>query len=117
MLEGEVDTVAPTATAATAAGMRRSEMHRQQAAVVLRAMLQELPARSPGGLRIPAIPAVPPGIVDLDRLMHHLAGENPLATTTQEPDRNVAGRVPGRRHDPDAITDLARPVDHQVLSG
>ena len=96
---------------ANARHMRRAEMRRKQGGAVLHALLDQLPARCPRNVRKFAEFRIPMRCMDLQRMMHHVAGEQCTAGGIGEPQRDMSARVPGRRHDRQAIIDcIARRI-------
>src|SRR5262249_47046107 len=102
---------------ANARHMRRAEMCWKQGGAVLHALLDQLPARCPRNVRKFAEFRIPMRCMDLQRMMHHVAGEQCTAVGIGEPQRDMTARVPGRRHDRQAIIDRVLAVDQNRLAG
>jgi len=76
---------------ADTAGVRRAEVRRKHQAVMFRAMAEHAQARLHGLLGVHAEPAIPGRLIDLDRVMHHIADKDSLVLTTEQSERNLAG--------------------------
>src|SRR5262249_24592524 len=102
---------------ANARHIRRAEMRRKQGGAVLHALLDKLPARCSRNVRQFAEFRIPMRCMDLQRMMHHVAGEQCTAGGSREPQHDMPARVPWRRHDRQVIIDRVLAVDQNRLAG
>src|SRR6516225_928078 len=101
---------------ANARDMRRAEMCWKQGGAMLDALLDQLPARCSRNVRQFAEFRIPMRCVDLQRMMHQVAGEQCTAGGSREPQHDMTARVPWRRHDRQVIIDRVLAVDQNRLA-
>src|SRR5437879_12195416 len=92
--------------------MRCSEMRRREQRARSGAVFQELAPRYARGLLIKAREAVPVRLIDLDRMMDHVAAEECYVAVRIEIDDEVPGCVAGCGCDRDVLLDRLRAFDN-----
>jgi hypothetical protein len=104
--------------AADTSGMWRAEVRGKHQAVMFRTMAEYAQTRLHGLFGIHADPTIPGRLIDLDRVVHHVADKEALVVVAEQSEHNLARRMSRRRLDQKAVAKLVgHPHDMILLRG